>query len=93
MLLNRNIVRRALVTCSLLTCSLLTCAGALLFDTISTAQAGSRDRRVRTADSFAIKDCTRFNGHWGYYGNPWCSPAQQRAFDRIETRRSGRIRR
>lgn len=33
------------------------------------------------------KDCTRYNGRWGYYGNPWCTPAEQRAFDLWEVRR------
>ena len=36
-----------------------------------------------------VKDCTRFNGRWGYYGNPWCTPAEQQAlWDRAEARRS-----
>ena len=29
-----------------------------------------------------LKDCTRVNGRFGYYGNPWCTPAEQRRFDR-----------
>jgi hypothetical protein len=37
-----------------------------------------------------VKDCTRLNGRWGYYGNPWCTPAEQLAFDRAEARRLGR---
>ncbi len=40
----------------------------------------------------APKDCTRFNGRWGYYGNPWCTPAEQRAFDLWEARRLSRQR-
>jgi hypothetical protein len=27
------------------------------------------------------KDCTRYNGRIGYYANPWCTPAEQRAWD------------
>lgn len=38
------------------------------------------------------KDCTRFNGRWGYYGNPWCTPTEQRAFDRWEADRVNRLR-
>ncbi len=33
------------------------------------------------------KDCTRFNGRFGYYGNPWCTPAEQDRWDRWEARR------
>jgi hypothetical protein len=38
----------------------------------------------------APKDCTRLNGRIGYYGNPWCSPAEQRAWDLWEARRRAR---
>ena len=34
-----------------------------------------------------VKDCTRFNGRWGYYGNPWCSPREQAAWDAWSDRR------
>jgi len=51
------------------------------------AEAGSR-KGVRSAPP--VKDCTRINGRWGYYGNPWCTPAEQLAFDRAEARRLGR---
>lgn len=40
-----------------------------------------------------LKDCTRFNGRWGYYGNPWCTAAEQDRFDRREAVRAGRPRR
>ena len=33
------------------------------------------------------KDCTRFNGRFGYYGNPWCTPAEQQRWDRWEANR------
>jgi hypothetical protein len=29
-----------------------------------------------------IKNCTRINGRYGYYGNPWCTSAQQARWDR-----------
>jgi hypothetical protein len=35
----------------------------------------------------ALKDCTRLNGRVGYYGNPWCTPAEQRAWDLRDARR------
>jgi hypothetical protein len=34
-----------------------------------------------------VKDCTRFNGRFGYYGNPWCSPREQAAWDAWSDRR------
>jgi len=37
-----------------------------------------------------LKDCTRLNGRWGYYGNPWCSPAEQLRWDRWDAQRFGR---
>ncbi|MTD95252.1 hypothetical protein GIW81_13010 [Hyphomicrobium sp. xq] len=54
----------------------------------ASSEAGSR-KGVRSAPP-PVKDCTRFNGRWGYYGNPWCTPAEQLAFDRAEARRLGR---
>ncbi len=35
----------------------------------------------------APKECTRLNGRVGYYGNPWCTPAEQRAWDVWDARR------
>ncbi len=35
-----------------------------------------------------VKDCTRFNGRYGYYGNPWCTPAEQARWDRWDARRT-----
>jgi hypothetical protein len=40
---------------------------------------GSKRVNVREAP---IKDCTRYNGRWGYYGNPWCTLAEQDRWDR-----------
>jgi len=33
------------------------------------------------------KDCTRVNGRYGYYGNPWCNRLEQLRWDRWEARR------
>jgi hypothetical protein len=48
------------------------------------AHRAYRAQRAPAADHLGapVKDCTRFNGRWGYYGNPWCSPAEQDRFDR-----------
>jgi hypothetical protein len=29
-----------------------------------------------------LKDCTRINGRYGYYGNPWCNAHEQDRWDR-----------
>jgi hypothetical protein len=55
-----------------------------------------RDRRSRDEPRIVrpeqppAKDCTRINGRHGYYANPFCTPAEQLAFDRWEVRRLGR---
>ena len=51
------------------------------------AEAGKAQRAYVEAPP---KDCTRLNGRWGYYGNPWCSPAEQLRWDRWEARRFSR---
>jgi hypothetical protein len=69
----------------------LTCIALMLVVAAATgvpAEAGSR-KGVRSALP-PVKDCTRINGRWGYYGNPGCTPAEQLAFDRAEARRLGR---
>ena len=65
----------------------LLCAAALTglaFVTMTAASAGGY--RVHKAErEYArrapLKDCTRINGRYGYYGNPWCTPAEQRRWD------------
>ncbi|HYD14848.1 MAG TPA: hypothetical protein VEA77_00470 [Hyphomicrobium sp.] len=37
-----------------------------------------------------IKDCTRHNGRIGYYGNPWCTPAEQLRWDKWDAQRASR---
>jgi hypothetical protein len=68
----------------------LTCT-ALVITLVAIAASPSYAGRksARTAQPPPIKDCTRLNGRWGYYGNPWCTPAEQLAFDRAEARRLG----
>jgi hypothetical protein len=43
------------------------------------AEAGGKQQR--RLEEAPLKDCTRFNGRWGYYGNPWCTPAEQLRWD------------
>jgi hypothetical protein len=69
-----------------LTCIALTFVVAATI--ASPSEAASR-KGVRSAPP-PLKDCTRVNGRWGYYGNLWCTPAEQQAWDRAEARRLGR---
>lgn len=69
----------------------LTCIVALAVTAAALAvPAESGSRRQARAAQPPVKDCTRVNGYWGYYGNRWCSPAEQLAFDRAEARRLAR---
>jgi hypothetical protein len=52
--------------------------------------ADARNRSARNWTPPPLKDCTRINGRWGYYGNPWCTPAEQLAWDRAEAHRLAR---
>lgn len=51
------------------------------------ADAGRAAAPQQAADVRPVKDCTRHNGRVGYYGNPWCTPAEQARWDRWEARR------
>lgn len=81
-------------------CTAATLAASIIAVALaSPVLAGSGDRwrhddRGRGARDHGVpKDCTRYNGRWGYYGNPWCTPAEQRAFDIWDARRVERLRR
>jgi hypothetical protein len=69
----------------------LTCIALALATALTVAgPAESGSRKYAPTASTPIKDCTRFNGNWGYYGNPWCTKAEQVLWDRAEARRVGR---
>ena len=70
----------------------LTCAALVIALGAMAASPSFADRKsARTAQPPPpLKDCTRVNGRWGYYGNLWCTPAEQQAWDRAEARRLGR---
>jgi len=50
------------------------------------AEAAKRKSTRAWQPAPVAKDCTRLNGRFGYYGNPWCSKAEQDAFDRATAR-------
>jgi hypothetical protein len=49
-------------------------------------RAGKRGRRMRMRPSRIAPASMA----WGYYDNPWCSPAEQLRWDRWDVRRTGR---
>lgn len=53
----------------------------------ASADHGPSNPVRRIAGDGPIKNCTRLNGRMGYYGNPWCTPAEQALWDRWEARR------
>ena len=56
----------------------------------ATMPGASTEARSKQREKFAkapLKDCTRLNGRWGYYGNPWCTPAEQLRWDRWDAQR------
>jgi hypothetical protein len=59
-------------------------AGLVVMWAVS-GQAAADESPIASAGRAALghppKDCTRLNGRNGYYGNPWCDEAQQRAWD------------
>lgn len=48
---------------------------------------GHDNARIQAASERPVKDCTRLNGRYGYYANPWCTAAEQERWDRWEARR------
>ncbi len=52
---------------------------ALLVATMPAQPVAAGAARARPAP---IKDCTRFNGRSGYYGNLWCTEREQLIWDR-----------
>ncbi|MFA5898891.1 MAG: hypothetical protein WC829_07225 [Hyphomicrobium sp.] len=53
------------------------------------ADAGRR-KGARAWQPAPVKECPRLNGRFGYYGNPWCTKAEQDAWDRATSRRTVR---
>jgi hypothetical protein len=54
------------------------------------AEPGKYDASRQVASNAPVKNCTRINGRMGYYGNPWCTPAEQARWDRWDARRTQR---
>jgi hypothetical protein len=71
--------------------SCLAVIAALALSTYA-AQAGAQraGKHPRSFERYGLappKDCTRLNGRYGYYGNPWCSRQEQLLWDRWEAER------
>jgi hypothetical protein len=64
-------------------------AGLLLLASAVTAFVADA-KELRSNFSSPPKDCTRLNGRWGYYGNPWCTRKEQLRWDRWDAARAAR---
>jgi hypothetical protein len=60
---------------------------AIVAATIPGASTEARGKQRGKLAEAPIKDCTRLNGRWGYYGNPWCTPVEQLRWDRWDAQR------
>jgi hypothetical protein len=60
---------------------------ALSVATAPVAHADSaRPSQTRAGPNTQPKECPRLNSRFGYYANPWCTEAEQRAWDIWEAR-------
>lgn len=50
---------------------------------------GLRSQRAKVVTP-PPKDCRRYNGYSGYYGNPWCTDAEIERWERWDARRTGK---
>lgn len=62
-------------------------AAATLLPVYAAADGTATSAPRQSVREAPTKDCTRLNGRIGYYGNPWCTPAEQARWDRHEGRR------
>jgi hypothetical protein len=52
------------------------------------AESAHRQKPTRQAGlDRPPKDCTRYNSRYGFYGNIWCTPAEQNRWDRWDAAR------
>lgn len=65
-------------------------SAALIVSSVFAISVDARTRKGARNPALAVKDCTRINGRFGYYANPWCTPSQQRAWDRASAPRRRR---
>jgi hypothetical protein len=69
-------------------CALVLVALAFLLTEAASAGDVRTRETVRSGLRLAApKDCTPYNGRFGYYGNPWCTAAEQRAWEIHTARR------
>ncbi len=63
-------------------------AAAIAVPTFAAAQDQTAPPAVGSVEREApIKDCTRYNGLYGFYGNAWCTPEEQARWDKWEAER------
>jgi hypothetical protein len=65
----------------------LAALAAVLAASLAGASAQARGKHLSKLVEPPLKDCTRIDGRGGYYGNPWCTPAEQLRWDRWDAHR------
>lgn len=71
--------------------SILLVLAALSVAAPALAESGRQQKPQRAwVQEAPVKDCTRLNARFGYYGNPWCTPAEQERWDRWDASRTVR---
>ena len=60
----------------------------LLASAVTAFAADAKEFRPKLQSPY--KDCTRINGRWGYYGNPWCTREEKLRWDRWDAARAAR---
>ena len=73
---------------SIRTVAMLSLLTTLPLSGLAHAEGERRQQRARAPEAGTpVKDCTRLNGRYGYYANPWCDAAEQNRFDRWDAAR------
>lgn len=62
-------------------------AAATIASSYAAAESTATFASRKMSSEKPLKDCTRINSRYGYYGNPWCTPVEQARWDRWDARR------
>jgi hypothetical protein len=62
-------------------------AATMALSTFAAADPSQPSTSPETPQEAPLKDCTRYNGFYGFYGNVWCTPEEQARWDKWEAER------
>jgi len=78
-------MRRTVAAAAALAAVVATCAAGVASAASVPASIARPDAAVTTVQSRQYRpqrDCTPFNGPYGFYGNPWCQPPSEQSYMR-----------